>query len=268
MLARVASAAVLIPLVLVLVLLATPLWFLVTLGIIGSVCMYEYLRLTERMGMKGCDWYAFAGFWALILALHLDVSPFVLAPSALVLLGFTMSLRQPAPVADRARGLMANLFGILYLALGLYPALPVRFHFGNQAGRQWLLLMLVTVWVGDTVALLIGRRFGRHAFSPVISPRKTNEGALGGLMGGSGAAVALKYLAFGNLALHQVVLASLLIGISGQLGDLAESMLKRAAGVKDSSGLIPGHGGMLDRIDSLLFALPVTYCIMLFLNRP
>jgi phosphatidate cytidylyltransferase len=126
--------------------------------------------------------------------------------------------------------------------------------------------MLVTIWGGDTSALLVGRRWGRHALSPVISPRKTNEGALGGLLGGTAAAVALRYLAFGNLALHHVVVASLLIGMAGQLGDLGESMLKRAAGVKDSSGLIPGHGGILDRIDSLLFALPVTYYILLFLS--
>lgn len=267
MFARVASAVVLIPPVLALVLLATPFWFLVTLGAIGSVCMYEYLRLTERMGMSGSDWYAYAGFWALLLALRQDLSV-VPVLSALVLFGFTLSMWRPAPVADRTRGLMANLLGIIYLAFCLYPALPVRFHFGDQAGRQWLVLMLATVWAGDTMALLVGRRWGRHPFSPMISPRKTNEGALGGLLGGTAAAVALKYLAFGNLALYHVVVASLLIGMSGQLGDLAESMLKRAAGVKDSSGLIPGHGGMLDRIDSLLFALPITYYIMLFLNRP
>jgi phosphatidate cytidylyltransferase len=268
MIARVASALVLIPLVLALVFLATPFWFLMALGAVGSVCMYEYLRLAERMGMKGFDWYAYGGFWALLLVLHRAGSAAVPLFSALVLLGFVLSMWRQAPLADRARGLMGDLLGIFYLALCLYPALPVRFHFGDEAGRQWLLLMLATVWAGDTAALFVGRRFGRHPFAPVISPRKTNEGALGGLLGGTAAALVLKYLAFDGLALHHVVAASLLIGMSGQLGDLAESMLKRAAGVKDSSDLIPGHGGMLDRIDSLLFALPVTYYIMLFLNRP
>ena len=111
MLARVASALVLIPPVLALVLLAPPFWLLVTLGVVGTVCMYEYLRLVERAGMKGSDWYAYAGFWALLLSLHLDVSPLTVVLSALLLLGFVLSVWRPVPVEDRARGLMANLLG-------------------------------------------------------------------------------------------------------------------------------------------------------------
>jgi len=167
---------------------------------------------------------------------------------------------------QRVKGLAANLLGILCLASCLYPAVPLRFDFGADRGLAWMITLLVTTWTGDVAALLVGKRFGRTPFSPLISPHKTNEGAAAGLLAGTVAAVTLRYTVYPELALQHVVVASLLIGMFGQLGDLAESMLKRAAGVKDSSGLIPGHGGILDRIDSLMFSLPVLYLFLCLIN--
>ena len=159
--------------------------------------------------------------------------------------------------------MMANLFGVLYLGLCLYPVLPIRYDFGATTGRHWILLLLVVIWVGDTAALVIGRRLGRTPFAPGLSPKKTNEGAVGGLLSGVAAAVLLQRFFLTELPLYHVTLLSLLLGMAGQLGDLGESLLKRAADVKDSSRLLPGHGGMLDRIDSLLFAIPVLYIYLL-----
>jgi phosphatidate cytidylyltransferase len=105
---------------------------------------------------------------------------------------------------------------------------------------------------------------GRTLFAPQMSPKKTNEGAAGGLVAGVAAGLLLQVFAFPELPRFHVATLSLLLGMFGQLGDLAESMLKRAAQVKDSSQLIPGHGGVLDRVDSLLFAFPVLY---LYLSR-
>ena len=169
---------------------------------------------------------------------------------------------------ERVTGMMANLLGILYLALCLYPALPLRYEFGEKLGLQWVLILLSVIWVGDSAALLAGKALGRTRFSPAISPKKTNEGAVAGLLASIGVALLLQRLFFPELPIKHVGAVALLLGTVGQLGDLAESMLKRAADIKDSSDLIPGHGGVLDRIDSLLFAIPVLYLYLLKLYAP
>jgi phosphatidate cytidylyltransferase len=123
------------------------------------------------------------------------------------------------------------------------------------AERGWILLLVFGVWSYDTGAYLVGRQIGRHKFLVHISPSKSIEGLIGGLVA-STVVAALMLVGLGQPAWHALVLGPL-IGLSAQAGDLAESMLKRAAGAKDSGTLIPGHGGILDRIDSFLFAAPV-----------
>jgi phosphatidate cytidylyltransferase len=115
------------------------------------------------------------------------------------------------------------------------------------------------VWVGDSAAYYGGRIFGRHTLAPRISPKKTVEGAVAGLAGSVAAGVFLERWLISNERVLSMALICLVAAIAGQIGDLAESALKRSAGVKDSSSLLPGHGGMLDRLDSLLFAAPVFY---------
>jgi phosphatidate cytidylyltransferase len=130
---------------------------------------------------------------------------------------------------------------------------------GVADGRDWVLLAVLTVWTTDTGAYFVGRPLGRHKLAPRISPGKTWEGAAGGQVAGF-AAVAGLAAAFGlDLTAAHVVALGLLLPAAAQLGDLAESAVKRGLGVKDSSGLVPGHGGVLDRLDSLLFAAPVLY---------
>jgi phosphatidate cytidylyltransferase len=123
--------------------------------------------------------------------------------------------------------------------------------------RAWILALVLVVWAFDTAAYFVGRRFGRHSFMAHISPRKTLEGVVGGVIA---AAVvgALLVAAFGRPWLAGLGFG-IVVAASAQAGDLAESMLKRAAGAKESGTLIPGHGGMLDRVDSFLFAAPVAY---------
>ncbi len=135
----------------------------------------------------------------------------------------------------------------------------MRFTFGPRAGLAWTFILLAVIWAGDTAALFAGRSFGRTPFARHLSPKKTNEGAVAGILAGVLAAVLMRQFFFAELLLRDVVVASILMGAFGQLGDLAESMLKRAGEVKESSHLIPGHGGVLDRIDSLLFAFPVLW---------
>jgi phosphatidate cytidylyltransferase len=122
------------------------------------------------------------------------------------------------------------------------------------------------VWFGDTGAYYIGRALGKNPLAPLISPKKTIEGALGGLLGNVLAAVLGKQILLPDAPLLQLLVLALLLGVVSQIGDLSESALKRGAGVKDSSNLLPGHGGMLDRIDGVLFASPVMFGYLVLLQ--
>jgi phosphatidate cytidylyltransferase len=156
----------------------------------------------------------------------------------------------------------ATLFAALYVGLlGAVAALatqgidPAGFARATMPEQRWIVVLLAGVWSFDSGAYLVGRAIGRRPFLPWISPKKTLEGVLGGLVAAT-AAVAVVLLAMGDNPLEAVALGPLL-GAAAQAGDLAESLLKRAAAVKDSGTLLPGHGGILDRLDSVLFAAPV-----------
>jgi phosphatidate cytidylyltransferase len=259
MLQRIISAVILIPAAMAVVFFATPNYYLGALGIVGTLCLYEYFQIMLKMGVRGQPWFGYAGFWILLAGLRIDAIPAIGLSSCLLLAAFLAAMWRRDPIRERVCGMMVNLLGILYLVLCLYPAFAVRYTFGEHVGLEWTLTVLAVIWAGDTAALFGGKRFGRTKFAPRLSPKKTNEGAVAGLLAGILAAVLLHYLFFTDLPLRHLIPAALMIGLFGQLGDLAESMLKRAAEVKESGNLIPGHGGVLDRIDSLLFAFPVLY---------
>ncbi len=160
-------------------------------------------------------------------------------------------IRYPAVMpGDVASGLA----GTLYIGLLVYFYL-IRTLDG---GLAWVLTMLAGTWVGDTAAYFVGKKMGRHKLAPRLSPGKTVEGALGGLAG-SVLGTSLVYLLYPADSLSVVAALGLLVGAAGLLGDLFESSLKRSAGIKDTGGMIPGHGGILDRFDSMLFAAPAAY---------
>lgn len=156
--------------------------------------------------------------------------------------------------SDRAIDL---LFGLVYLGVPLVAALWLR-HLDN--GEVWFLLMLVSNWVTDSAAYFSGRFFGKTPFAPRISPKKTWEGTIGGVLGGFLAPVMVAFVGFSISA--TVFLLGVLVPIATVLGDLLESRLKRRFHVKDSGHILPGHGGVLDRIDGTLVALPITAFIV------
>ena len=258
--ARIISGSVLVALTVLAVMYATPVYFLIGIGLIGTACLYEYFGLVRAMGVHVQPWFGYLAFWVLLIDFRYRSFPVLGTLGAVLIIAFLSALWRPRrPVQDRAFALMAEVLGIVYFALFLYSAIPVRFDFGDETSLHWTLLLLIVIWAGDTAALAVGKTLGKTPFAPVLSPRKTYEGAIGGLLAGVGFAAAAQALFFPDLPLHHVIAVSVLLGIFGQLGDLAESMLKRAAATKDSSHLIPGHGGALDRMDSLLFAFPVLY---------
>jgi phosphatidate cytidylyltransferase len=156
------------------------------------------------------------------------------------------------------------IWGILYLG-GLYPFVILL---GTTAwlpyvdafsGGDCLLFLFALLWVGDTAAMWVGSALGKHRLAPAVSPNKTIEGFIGGLLGAAVIGIVMALWKFSGLPWYHVLGIAIGCSLFGQLGDLVESMWKRSLGIKDSSTLIPGHGGVLDRFDSLLFAAPFMY---------
>ncbi len=164
--------------------------------------------------------------------------------------------------ATHFRELIYAMFGLLYL--GFLPLFFVLIR-DSANGMHWTLVFLFVVWAGDTGAYFAGKSFGRRKLYPAISPKKTVEGAIGGLLSGLVVAILYKVLLFRSMSWGAVVTVSLLVGVVAQIGDLCESYLKRAFDTKDSGSILPGHGGFLDRFDGVVFSLPVMYgCIRIF----
>ena len=155
------------------------------------------------------------------------------------------------------RELMYSIFGMIYL--GFLPVfLPLIRGLPN--GQHWVILFFLLVWGEDIAAFFVGKKYGHQRLYPLISPKKTIAGALGGLGAGLLVAVFYKLVFFHGLPWGSAVIISLVIGALSQVGDLCESFFKRAFSVKDSGGILPGHGGFLDRFDGIVFSLPVMYC--------
>jgi phosphatidate cytidylyltransferase len=164
------------------------------------------------------------------------------------------------PVRD---SLGAALFAQIYAAFAL-SHLVLMLHM--PAGRRWVFFVLAVVFAGDTGAYYVGHRWGRHKLFPAVSPGKTIEGAAGGLLSSlaAGLLAAVVLLSSDGIGIGFAVVLAFALALVGQLGDLMESLLKRVCRVKDAGGMLPGHGGLLDRLDSLVFAFPVAHYAVLF----
>jgi len=147
-------------------------------------------------------------------------------------------------------------FGVIYIPYLLGYLVLLR---GHPLGVKWILLIMFIVMSCDSAAYFVGCRYGKRRLYPEVSPKKSVEGSLGGLAGSLAGAMIARLTFFAELSVGDALLAALLIGVLGQVGDLFESLIKRSCGVKDSGTIFPGHGGILDRLDSILFASPVAY---------
>jgi len=158
------------------------------------------------------------------------------------------------------------VFGLFYL--GVLPSFFLLLMQEGLYGRKWIFLILIAAYMGDTAAYFAGRALGRTKLSPNVSPNKTWEGAVGGLLGSIVGVSVFSRIAIDGIALWQGAVLAVAFGVTAQAGDLVESLIKRNAGVKDSGSFLPGHGGVLDRVDSAIFALPVGFYAMKFFFHP
>ncbi|WP_053379087.1 phosphatidate cytidylyltransferase [Nitrospira moscoviensis] len=253
---RVYTAVVLAPAIWAVIRYLPPWTFTLLLVAGGSIALFELYRM------------AFGGRTnRMLVGLGLTLAAFVISRAHLgltaadVLLPGTMALIlamlfTDAPAEHRFKDTATVLFGVLYVGLTLGALAGTR----ALPGGEWLVLFVALVtWAGDTGAYYAGSLWGRHLLAPRVSPKKTMEGLLGGLVLSVLAALLARAWFLPGFSLADALILGILLTGGGLLGDLSESAIKRSAGVKDSGGILPGHGGMLDRLDSLLFTAPAFY---------
>ncbi|MGZ4836445.1 MAG: phosphatidate cytidylyltransferase [Terriglobales bacterium] len=289
MIKRVATAVVLIPLVLLLVLKA-PLYLLALVaGVIALLAIAEFLKLVTHYGVQPlgpATHFFVALFFVFVIVASTNRTPLVETTAILYGLALAAALApfvfltvamQRAGLASGYPAAAASTFAFAYIAIPMALLVAIR---QQPAGAIWTIYTLLAVWAGDIFAYFVGKLLGRHRMSPEISPKKTWEGAVASIL----ASVIVGMLWFqhapgisavllrvglierrdGMFGLQQphlwpIILLSVVVNIAAQMGDLVESLIKRGAGVKDSGTILPGHGGMLDRIDAMLFAVPVVW---------
>ena len=263
---RLLTAAVALPLLILLIVKGSYFLFTCFILLLSFLGLTEYYRmaLPERR-MEGTAAALTGPILTLALLGH-DKLQFLFVAVLLVILSCLVFLFRIRDIRKSAIELSLLLMGFLYVPLLLGHLVLLR---GISHGVQWILLLLVIVMAGDTAAFYTGTTFGRTKLYPVVSPNKSIEGAVGGLAGSLAGSLVAKFTFFTELGVLDAVAAAVLLGVLGQLGDLFESLLKRSFGVKDSGRIVPGHGGILDRLDSVLFAAPAAfyYAYFVFMQR-
>lgn len=289
MMKRIATAIVLIPIVLLLVLKAPIYVLAIVAAAVALLAVAEFLKLTNHYGVQPLSQatYAYVAlFFVFVIIATGGRTPLVettaviygvaLATALAPFLFLTIAMRR-ADLSSGYPAAAASVFAFAYVALPMSLLVEIR---QMAAGAIWVIYTLLVVWAGDIFAYFVGKAVGRHRMSPEVSPKKTWEGAIASILASvivgtlwfqhaPGISSALLRVGLigrrdGIFALEQpqllpIVVLSVIVNLAAQLGDLVESLIKRGAGVKDSGSILPGHGGMLDRIDAMLFAVPVVW---------
>ncbi|MBM3932862.1 MAG: phosphatidate cytidylyltransferase [SAR202 cluster bacterium] len=262
---RLLTSAVGIP-VLAVAVLAGGAWFAFLVALAACLGAFEAARMARNIGWRASDFIS--GLWAvaLVWTAYLYASDYqgTVYGALLAALGATAAislLRLMKGVNIGLRGVGATVGAVLYVGGTLAHAPLLR---GLDQGMEWVFFLIAVTFATDTAAFFVGRAIGRHKMAPKISPGKTWEGTFGGFAGAVLAAVAAMYALDLQVPALSAVALGAVMGVWGQLGDLAESRLKRITGVKDSGRIMPGHGGVLDRLDSIVFNLVVVYYFVIW----
>lgn len=254
---RLLSAVVFIPIFVWLLYGVAPEIFSVFVLVLSAGAQWEFTRMFERAGEAVYPWVGLLAGLGVTASFLVDgaiegaIPPVFTAVVVVVLSAPLVGRRAPAwgPTA-------LTLLGVCYVNWLLGYAIWLR---GLPRGAAWIVFLLAVTWLGETAAYLVGSRLGRYPLAPSISPAKTIEGAVAQIVASVAAASLIFWWLFPDRSVLVGAAGGLLLGVIGQCGDLAESVLKRSARTKDTGGLIPGHGGLLDRLDSLLFNTPALF---------
>lgn len=262
---RFATAGVAVPLMLLL-LFAGPAWgwllFVMIAAAAGSIELFGMTHRGDRVA-------AAAGVlctWAMMLSIYFfDREPRAIATVALLIAfgSIALTLVRLGDIQSAALRLTTATFGPLWLGGGVGALAALRLR-GEPYGAGYVILALALAWLSDTGGYFAGRFLGKRKLYPKVSPKKTIAGAVGGVLGGTLGALAFRYFLVPTLPLVDGIVLFLVASFLGQLGDLGESVLKRSVGVKDSGGIVPGHGGMLDRIDAAVITSPLVLLYLLW----
>jgi phosphatidate cytidylyltransferase len=233
--------------------------FQATLVAVALLCYYEFLGIASAtFPQYESLTKTFTGYVAGVIVLLLPLGQVGVFVLLFALLSFALSLRHSK--LESVLPLTAcSVLGLVYVFGSWRCALELR-----AISPWWLLFAAGVNWFGDSAAYYVGKNFGRHKLSPLISPGKTWEGTFGSLIFSTMVGVTFLHFMFPHVPAWEAVLLCVVANAAGQVGDLCESAIKRGAGVKDSSNLLPGHGGWLDRVDSSLFSIPVVYWLIKF----
>lgn len=252
------------PIVILIVLKGGTLLFACLLALFSAIGMTEFYRmaLPERTLER---WLAAVAGSSLVFLPFAENAKLAIAAVGLLFIGFSLLfLFRIRSIETAAQESAYALLAFVYIPFLLMHLVQLRL---TTYGIEWLFVIMLIVMTNDSAAYYTGSAFGKHRLYPLVSPKKSVEGAIGGLCGSLVGTLLAKFTFFPQLSFTDAIATALAVGMVGQAGDLFESLLKRSFGVKDSGTIIPGHGGVLDRLDSILFAAPVTYYYVLFFFR-
>ncbi|MFL6245485.1 MAG: phosphatidate cytidylyltransferase [Thermoanaerobaculia bacterium] len=236
-----------------------PVWlFNATVALICVLAMYEFLALGKAKGYDVPTVLCIAIMLLIMAAFILEDLSVELGMFAALLIIPASYVMTSKPLEDSLPSSAVAVLATTYV--GMLGGSLIRLHNDFPEGYKLVFFLLLVVWVGDSGAYYVGKQFGKHKLSPRISPKKTIEGLAGGITASIIAAIVAHCTFFPKFPLLHAIIAGVILSFAGVIGDLAESMWKRSAAVKDSGTLIPGHGGFLDRFDSILFTAPILYC--------
>jgi phosphatidate cytidylyltransferase len=266
---RVLTAVVALPILLYATWSSQPYLFFAIAALAILAAVHEFFFIADKAGAHPFKPVGYAAAAAALVAAAFrrpDLHGAILAATTVVVMIWTL-----ARVEDKSRILVsagATLLAVLYVAvLGSYLVAIRAIPTPGMPGKL-LTLFFAIIMMSDTGAYYTGRSLGRHKLAPRVSPGKTVEGSVGGLVASTLAAVASKYIFFPELPLPDAVALGAGMGVLGQVGDLCESLLKRGSDVKDAASILPGHGGFLDRLDSMLLNAPVLYYYYVYILAP
>ena len=237
----------------------SPLYFTVLVLAAVVVGQYEFYRMAQARGAHPLFAPGMAFGALIVLKFYHPLFPAMggfFPVAAGLLLIMVARLFSSRPVDGALEDISSTALGVFYVAMLFAFQVAIR---RGVDGKQWFVFLYFIIWASDIGAYAVGLTFGKHRLFEKVSPKKSIEGFLGALVASAGMALLCRVWFMPAVGIGEAIAIALLLAVVGTIGDLAESLLKRAAGVKDSGGIIPGHGGILDRMDSMLFAAPVLY---------